>query len=118
MGDEITLAGVEQLKSSLIACGHIDAIDMAGVKSHRKGIFPAGVAILLAIMRVFGIRLLRYCDGALREGVMYDMLSRMDFHDVRDDSVGMLIDRFGVDKNKPSVSPRRQARCLIRFINP
>lgn len=100
LGDEITLAGVEQLKSSLIACGHIDAIDMAGVKSHRKGIFPAGVAILLAIMRVFGIRLLRYCDGALGEGVMYDMLSRMDFHDVRDDSVGMLIDRFGVDKKQ------------------
>ena len=59
-----------------------------------------------AIMRVFGIRLLRYCGWRAQRRRDGDMLSRMDFHDVRDDSVGMLIDRFGVDKNKPSVSPK------------
>lgn len=111
LANEITLAGVEQLKASLIACAHVNEIDMQGVKAHRKAIFPAGVAILLAIMKVFGIRLLRYCDGALREGVMYDMLSRIDFHDVRDDSVLALIDRFGVDKKQA----KRVAKTAVQL---
>lgn len=113
LGEEITLAGVEQLKASLIACAHVNEIEMEGVKAHRKAIFPAGVAILLAIMKVFGIRLLRYCDGALREGVMYDMLSRMDFHDVRDDSVAAIIDRFGVDKKQA----KRVAKTAAQLFN-
>lgn len=100
LGDTITLAAVEQLKASLLSCGHVDMIDIAGVRAYRKAIFPAGVAILLAVMKVFGIRKMHYCDGALSEGVMYDMLSRMDYDDVRDDSVRQLSERFGVDKKQ------------------
>ena len=100
LGDDITIAGAEQLRASLVACGHVDEIDFAGVKAHRKAFFPAGVAILLAVMKVFGIRLMRYCDGALREGVMYDLLSRLGSDDVRDDSVLALMERFGVDKKQ------------------
>lgn len=99
-GDEITLAGVEMLKEKLIQWQHSDAIDLDGVKAHRKAMFPAGVAILLAVMKVFGVRRMRYCDGALREGVMYDMLSRLGSDDVRDDSVQMLMERFNVDKKQ------------------
>ncbi|USZ15584.1 Ppx/GppA family phosphatase [Moraxella sp. FZFQ2102] len=100
MGDEITLAGVEALKDALIRWQHIDEIDLDGVKAYRKAIFPAGVAILLAVMKVFGIRRMRYCDGALREGVMYDMLARFGNDDVRDDSVQALMTRFNVDKKQ------------------
>lgn len=98
LGESITIAGVEQLKASLVGCGHIDNFEMAGVSRHQKPFFVAGVAILLAVMKAFGVRLLHYCDGALREGVMYDMLSRINCYDVRDESVATLISRFGVDK--------------------
>lgn len=40
LGEEITPAGVEQLKASLIACAHVNEIEMEGVKAHRKAIFP------------------------------------------------------------------------------
>lgn len=51
-------------------------------------------------MKVFGIDVIRYSDGALREGVMYDMLGRFASEDVRDRSVQALILRYSVDKSQ------------------
>ncbi|OOR89791.1 exopolyphosphatase [Moraxella caviae] len=98
LADEvITLGGLEMLKQKLIKLGHIDRIEFAGVKAHRQAVFPAGVAELLTIMQTLGIDELGYSDGALREGVMYDMLGRLDDEDVRDRSVTALAQRYSMD---------------------
>ncbi len=110
---EITPDAVEALKAKLIATGTVDAIEMTGVKAHRKAIFPAGVAILLAIMKVFAISRLSYSDGALKEGVMYDMLARLDANDVRNDSVRELMSRFDVDKKQA----KRVAKTAVMFFD-
>lgn len=108
---EITLATVEQLKDSLINCADIKKIDLAGVKTHKKTYFPASVAILLAIMKVFGIRRLSYCDGALREGVMYDLLARLGKEDVRDDSIKILMDKFLINTKQA----KRVSKTALNF---
>lgn len=95
--DVITLDGMIKLKNHLIKLGHIDKIDFEGVKAHRQAVFPAGVAELLAIMQTLDIKELFYSDGALREGVMYDMLGRLGNEDVRDRSVSALAERYSVD---------------------
>lgn len=99
-GQGISLAGVEQLKDSLIQAGRVEAVQLTGLKLQKTSNFPASVAILLAIMKVFGIRLLRYCNGALREGVMYDLMARLDCRDVRDKTVTLLMDKFGLDRQQ------------------
>ena len=48
-------------------------------------------------MEVFEIDKLGYSDGALREGVMYDMLGRLNHEDVRDRSISALAQRYSVD---------------------
>lgn len=96
--ERITYQGVKSLQHQLIKCGHIDNINLEGVKEHRKAVFPAGVAVLRATMKVMGIDKITYSDGALREGVMYDMLGRFASEDVRDRSVQALIERYSVDK--------------------
>lgn len=95
--DVITLDGMIKLKKHLIKLGNIDKIAFEGVKAHRQAVFPAGVAELLAIMQTLDIKELYYSDGALREGVMYDMLGRLDNEDVRDRSVSALAERYSVD---------------------
>lgn len=95
--DVITQAGMMKLKEHLIKLGHVDKVEFEGVKAHRQAVFPAGVAELLAIMQTLGIQELYYSDGALREGVMYDMLGRLDNEDVRDRSVAALAERYSVD---------------------
>ncbi len=102
----ITYQGVKKLEKLLIKLGDVKDIDLEGVKEHRKAVFPAGVAVLCAVMQVLGIETIAYSDGALREGVMYDMLGRFASEDVRDRSVQALIQRYSVDK--------KQARQVVR----
>ncbi|MBZ0330174.1 exopolyphosphatase [Halomonas sp. ANAO-440] len=72
----ITRRGLLELRQRLIAFRHLDNVAMEGLKHDRTRIFPAGVAILGAIFESFGLTRLRYADGALREGVLYDMMAR------------------------------------------
>ena len=104
--ERITYQGVKKLEKLLINIGVVDDIELEGVKEHRKAVFPAGVAVLRATMKVLGISTIAYSDGALREGVMYDMLGRFASEDVRDRSVLALIKRYSVDK--------KQARQVVR----
>ncbi|WP_019672432.1 exopolyphosphatase [Psychrobacter lutiphocae] len=98
--ERITYAGVKKLQQHLLKVGRVEDISLEGVKEHRKAVFPAGVAVLRAAMKVLGIETIAYSDGALREGVMYDMLGRFASEDVRDRSVQALIERYSVDKKQ------------------
>lgn len=104
--ERVTYQGVKKLEKLLIKIGDVNDIELEGVKEHRKAVFPAGVAVLRATMKVLGIETITYSDGALREGVMYDMLGRLASEDVRDRSVLALIKRYSVDK--------KQARQVVR----
>lgn len=98
--ERITYKGVKKLERLLLKIGNIDDIELEGVKDHRKAVFPAGVAVLCAVMKVLGVETITYSDGALREGVMYDMLGRFASEDVRDRSVLALIKRYSGDKKQ------------------
>lgn len=98
--ERITYDGIKKLEKRLIEIGHVDNIELEGVKEHRKAVFAGGVAILMAAMKAFGVDTLSFSDGALREGVMYDMLGRFASEDVRDRSVQALIKRYSVDKKQ------------------
>ncbi|WP_296403322.1 exopolyphosphatase [Psychrobacter sp.] len=104
--ERITYQGVRNLQKLLLKIGRVEDIDLEGVKEHRKAVFPAGVSVLLAAMKVLGIDTMTYSDGALREGVMYDMLGRFASEDVRDRSVQALVERYSVDK--------RQAKRVVK----
>ncbi|WP_111412892.1 Ppx/GppA family phosphatase [Billgrantia lactosivorans] len=73
---EICRAGLAELRQRLIDCGHLERVALEGLKPDRARIFPAGVAILAAIFEAFELTTMRYADGALREGVLHDMLAR------------------------------------------
>lgn len=98
LADEfITIEGMMKLKHQLIKIGKVNKINFEGVKAHRQAVFPAGVAELYAIMQTLGIKQLGYSDGALREGVMYDMLGRSGDEDVRDRSIAAMAERYSVN---------------------
>lgn len=104
--ERITFEGVKHIQKQLIKAKHIDNINFADIKETRKAVLPAGVAVLLAAMSVLGIDTIAYSDGALREGVMYDMLGRFASEDVRDRSVQALLTRYSVD--------RKQAKRVVK----
>jgi exopolyphosphatase/guanosine-5'-triphosphate,3'-diphosphate pyrophosphatase len=96
--DGITKASLEQLREVLIDAAHIDKVALSGLSEERRPVFPGGVAILLGIFHTFGIDHMRVSSSALREGLLYDLLGRIQHEDVREQSVDGLIDRYGVDR--------------------
>lgn len=111
-GESITIQSMQKLKKYLIKLGSVDKIDFDGVKAHRQAVFPAGVAQLLEIMQTLKIDELGYSDGALREGVMYDMLGRLNSEDVRDRSVAAMAQRYSVDTKQAGRVMARAGRLF------
>ena len=94
---EINSEGLTWLKRQVLEIGDINKIEIAGVKPERNAILPAGLAIIEAIFDALSIEQMKPCDGALREGVLYDLLGRHQHEDVRERSIQALMERSHVD---------------------
>ncbi len=94
---DISLKGLRELHRQLLKLNHVRDIDLPGLKEDRKAIMPAGLAILLGIFEELGIESMEYSDGALREGVLYDMVGRFRHEDMRDHSVQAMLARYRAD---------------------
>ena len=89
--------GLMRLRKQLIKTRRLDKVAMEGLKADRARVFPAGVAILSAIFEAFDLTYMRYSDGALREGVLYDLAGRNTPEDSRLQTLGALQRRYGVE---------------------
>lgn len=96
----LTLEGLSWVKRRVIKAGHIDKIDIPGLKTDRRATLPAGLAILEAIFDALGVQTMTHSDGALREGVLYDLLGRHQHEDVRERTVSALMERCHVDEDQ------------------
>ena len=96
----ITRAGLDRLCALLIKAGSAEALDLPGVKTDRLPVFPGGVAIMSAIFEELGIERMTYADGALRLGVLYDLLGRFHHHDMRDATVAQFRRRYQVEADQ------------------
>ncbi|WP_254276569.1 exopolyphosphatase [Halomonas sp. 3H] len=93
----ITREGLAALRERLIKCKRLDRVALEGLKPDRARVFPAGIAVLCAVFEAFELERMRYADGALREGVLYDMVGRNSPEDSRLKSVESLERCYGVD---------------------
>ncbi|MBD1586074.1 exopolyphosphatase [Pseudomonas typographi] len=109
---EVTADGVAWLKRKLFKLGDVDKIDFDGIKPDRRGIFPAGLAILEAIFDAVAVQRMDHCEGALREGVLYDLMGRHQHEDVRERTLNFLMDRYHVDRRQ---AERVERKALQAF---
>jgi len=93
----ITVAGLQALIEQMVDTGHVDKIHLPGLSTQRKPVFAGGVAILIEIMSGLGLKQMHIADGALREGLLYDMVGRLSNEDARDRTVRSMEGRFGID---------------------
>lgn len=97
LSEDITLAGMYELKKMLIKAKTSKNIKIAGVKDDRKPVIPGGLSIMIAIFEELGISHMTISDGALREGVMYDLVGRKSNDDLREITVNDLKKRYQLD---------------------
>ena len=95
--DGITPAGLDRLRSYLIKAGDMDRVELAGLKPDRMPVFPGGLAILNAVFSELDIGSMGVAGGAMRQGVLYDLLGRFHHKDMRDVTVAQFMQRYHVD---------------------
>lgn len=70
----ITSDFLQEIKQALIHCKTIDNITLSGLRADRIPVLASGLSILIALFTVFNITELTLSTGALREGLLYEML--------------------------------------------
>jgi len=96
--DRLSVDVLDIIETAVLKAGHIDRLRFEGLKPDRRPVLPGGLAMMSAAFEEFGIRSLDYCDGALREGVLYDLLGRSTGADMRAITVARMIRRAGLDE--------------------
>ena len=93
----ITREGLDRLRSLAIKQGRADPERIPGLRSSRAAVFAGGLAILVAVFDELGIERMAVSDGALRHGVLYDLLGRVEHRDMREATVTQFMRRYHVD---------------------
>ncbi|GMV57356.1 Ppx/GppA family phosphatase [Betaproteobacteria bacterium PRO7] len=94
----ITSDGLLKLRQALLGAGEIKRIRLQGLKAERQEVIAGGVAVLSAVFETLGLTEMRTARGALRVGVLYDLLGRRESRDLRETTVERMQARFGVDR--------------------
>lgn len=108
----ITRDGLDALRDTLIDAKKVDKLDLDGLETDRAPVFAGGVAIVRAAFDILGIEVMDVSDGALREGVAYELLGRSTRGDVRDETVRSFAERYRVD---PAHAERVERTALQLF---
>jgi len=93
----ITRDGLDRLRTLLLKLEEADPDRIAGLRPNRAPVLPGGVAIMIAALDALGIEAMRVSDGALRHGVLYDLLGRVQHEDMREATVAQFMRRYHID---------------------
>ena len=93
----ITGQSMSQIAEVLAREGDVNTSKIAGLRADRRPVLPGGLALMMAVFDEFGTDSMRYCDGALREGALYDLLGRSAGHDMRQITVTQMAERYAID---------------------
>lgn len=96
-GGEITRPGLEMLRQRLLAGGSMEHHDLPGLSAQRAPVYPGGLAVLTEVFDALEIDTMLPAEGALREGLLWDLVGRLTDEDARDRSVRSFQQRFHVE---------------------
>lgn len=103
----ISRRGLAALEKRMLKFKLMEDIQMDGLVAQRRSVILPGVAIASALFDVLGIEHMRTSRGALREGVIYDLMGRLSHEDVRERTVNALMQRYAVDADTADIVERR-----------
>ncbi|GHA46359.1 exopolyphosphatase [Photobacterium aphoticum] len=113
----ITAKRLNQLIEAILAVKHADDLELEGLSDDRKPVFAAGVAILHAVFQSFHIEEMIFSDGALREGLLYEMEERFRHSDIRTRTAEAMAKQYNIDPDQ-ALRVRETAEKLYNQIEP
>jgi exopolyphosphatase/guanosine-5'-triphosphate,3'-diphosphate pyrophosphatase len=110
----ITLATTEALIDRVLAFDNISQLSLTGLTDRRAQVWPGGLSILAEVFNALRIDEMRISDGALREGLLYDLLGRLQHEDARERTVRSMASRYQVDQEQAERVGRTAANILAQ----
>ena len=94
----IDRAGLAWLHERMLAARSADKLKLDGIKDDRRPVIGGGVSVLKAVFDLLEIDVMHVAQGALRHGVLFDLLEREHSEtDIRSSTVQRLAGKFGAD---------------------
>ena len=98
----ITPEGLARLEKRMIRAGSMARLDLAGLKPSRAPVLAGGLAVMRGALLELRADRINPVGGALRLGVLYDLLGRTVDRDSRVVTVERFLDRYRVDRAQSS----------------
>ncbi|HXE47329.1 MAG TPA: Ppx/GppA phosphatase family protein [Ramlibacter sp.] len=112
-GGTIDRDGLDWLQERLLASRNADKVRLEGLKDDRRPVIAGGVSVLRAVFDLLEIDEMEPALGALRHGVLFDLLDREHGEtDIRSSTVQRLAARFGADP----AQAQRVAKVACRLL--
>ena len=94
----VTREGLDWLLDRLLRAGSTEKLRIEGMREDRKAVIGGGISVLRAVFDLLDIREMKVAQGALRHGVLYELLDRdQGVADLRAATVAALAKRFAAD---------------------
>lgn len=103
----IDVAGLAKLQRAVVRTGKVDKLDLPGLSADRRPVLAGGLAVLIGLVKELGIERIETTSGAMREGLLYDLIGRLRHDDLRGHTIARLEQRYAVDL----AQARRVERC-------
>lgn len=96
----ITRLGLQQLRQRMLKARDSKKLELEGLSAERAAVLPGGFAIMQAAFDALGIERMTTVSTALREGVLYELVGRMQHADTREATVRSFMRRYHVDREQ------------------
>ncbi len=93
----INAAGLDWLRERLVEAGDFRKLSIPGLREDRVPVVAGGVAIMSGVFDELGLTEMTVAEGALRDGVLWDLLGRVHHRDIREVTVEQFARRYHVD---------------------
>ncbi len=96
-GQAITKKGLKKVSKALVEAGKVGKLSLPGLTPERAPVFAGGGAILRSVFDGLDVDVLERSNGALREGVLYDLIGRNRHEDTRERTIQRLVEQYRID---------------------
>ena len=96
----LTLGVVEQLIDRVLEADTVGELSLKELSERRAQVWPGGLSIVAELLHDLQIDELQISEGALREGLLYDSLGRLQHEDARERTVRAMMSRYQVDRKQ------------------
>ena len=96
-----------KIAERLLQMRDFSQIRLPGLKENRREVIVGGLAAMLGLFEAFHIEKMKVAKGAVRYGLLYELLEGKPVSDLKEETIDRLLERFPTDREETARVVRR-----------